>query len=100
MHRAGIIAFGEDLRPGGSWVTPRFIDSEDNRAALLLARDLITHGEQLSGRVGDVQAREALMLGSSFSAPMQTVNRIRTKAAATGKQWQKVIDAALGRGRL
>lgn len=100
MQRAGIVAFGEDLREGGSWVTPRFIDSDDNRSALLLARDLITHGEQVEGRVGDSQARQALMLGSSFSAPIQTVARIRTKAATNAKQWQKVIDAALGRGRL
>jgi hypothetical protein len=100
MHRAGIIAFGEDLRPGGSWVTPRFIDSDDNRAALRLARDLIVHGEQVGGRVGDDQARQILTLGSTYASPMQTVARVRTKVVAGAKQWQKVIDAALGRGQL
>lgn len=100
MHRAGIIAFDPDLMPGGKWVTPRFIDSDDNRAAVLLARDLIAHGEHVEGRVGDQQARQALFLGSPFSAPMQTIARVRSKATTAVKQWQKVIDAALGRGRL
>jgi hypothetical protein len=40
------------------------------------------------------------MLGQPFAAPMQTVARVRGKAAATAKQWQKVVDAALGRGKL
>ena len=100
MHRAGIIAFDADLRPGGSWVTPRFIDTDDNRAALRLARDLITHGEHVSGRVGDDQARRILTLENSYSAPLQTVARLRSKARTGVRQWQKVIDAALGRGQL
>lgn len=100
MHAAGLLAFDPDLLPGGHWVTPRFIDTPDNRDALRIARDLITHGEPLAGRVGDEQARAALVLGQPFAAPMQTVARLRGKAAATPKQWQAVIDAALGRGRV
>lgn len=100
IHRAGIIRFDPDLRPGGRWVTPRFIDSEDNRVALRLARDLITHGEQVGGRVGDDQARQALQVGQSFSAPMQTLARTRGRAKTSTKSWQKVIDAAMGRARL
>jgi hypothetical protein len=100
MHSAGLIAFDPDLMPGGQWVTPRFIDTQDNRDALRIARDLITYGEPLAGRVGDDQARAALVLGQPFTAPMQTVARLRGKAAASPAQWQKVIDAALGRGRI
>jgi hypothetical protein len=100
MHAAGLLAFDPDLMPGGKWVTPRFIDTPDNREALQIARDLITYGEPVAGRVGDDQARAALVLGQPFAAPMQTVARLRGKAAATPKQWQKVIDAALGKGRI
>ncbi|WP_330452226.1 MULTISPECIES: hypothetical protein [unclassified Streptomyces] len=100
MHSAGLLAFDADLLPGGNWVTPRFIDTEDNREALKIARDLITHGEQLSGRVGDEDARKALALGQPFTAPMQTMNRTRAKAPVSVKQWQSVIDSALGRGRV
>jgi hypothetical protein len=100
MHRTGLLAFDADLLPGGRWVTPRFIDTPDNREALALARDLITHGEQLAGRMGDDQARTMLALDQPFNAPMQTVQRVRGKAAASPKEWQRIIDAALGRGRL
>jgi hypothetical protein len=100
MHNAGLLAFDPDLVAGGSWVTPRFIDTQDNRDALRIARDLITHGEPLAGRAGDDQARAALVLGQPFTAPMQTVARMRSKAAVTVKQWQRLIDAALSRGRI
>jgi hypothetical protein len=100
MHQAGIIAFAPDSLPGGSWVRPMFVDTEDNREALRIARDLITHGEQVAGRVGDEQARAALVLGQPFSAPMQTTHRLRNKAQVSPRQWQAVVDAALGRGRI
>ncbi|MFL6124272.1 hypothetical protein [Actinophytocola sp.] len=100
MHQAGIIAFAPDSRPGGTWVRPMFIDTEDNREALRIARDLITHGEQVAGRVGDEQARAALVLGQPYSAPMQTTYRLRDKAKVSPRQWQAVVDAALGRGRI
>lgn len=100
MHAAGLLAFDPDLWPGGKWVTPRFIDTPDNREALQIARDLITYGEPVAGRVGDEQARAALVLGQPFAAPMQTIGRMRGKAPATPKQWQAVINAALGKGRI
>ena len=78
---------------------PRFIDTPDNREALRIARDLISFGEQIGGRVGDEQARQTLALGQSFTAPMQTMHRTRAKAKSSPRQWQGVVDAALGRGR-
>ncbi|MFF7251530.1 hypothetical protein ACFZBU_47665 [Embleya sp. NPDC008237] len=95
----GLLAFDPDTRPDGKWVTPRFIDTPDNREAMQIARDLITFGEQLSGRVGDEQARQMLAAGQSFAAPMQTMHRTRAKAPVSVKQWQAVANAALGRGR-
>ncbi|PMR62208.1 hypothetical protein C1A38_05355 [Verrucosispora sp. ts21] len=100
MHAAGLLAFDADLRPGGSWVTPRFIDTPDNREALTIARDLITHGEPLAGRVGEDQARAALVVNGRFTAPMQTLSRLRGKAAIPDQKWQSVIDKAFGKGQL
>lgn len=100
MYSAGLLAFDPDPMPGGSWVQPRFIDTDDNRQALRIARDLIIHGERLAGRVGDDQARNALLLGQPFAAPMQTVARMRDKAITTPRQWQAFVDAALSRGRI
>jgi hypothetical protein len=98
MHTSGMLAFDPDTRPGGSWVRPRFIDTPDNREALEIARALLTQGQALSGRIGDEQARQTLTLGQSLTAPMQTTARTRLKRAPSPRQWQKVIDNAMGRG--
>lgn len=100
IYRAGLVAFDPDLRPGGRWVTPRFVDTPDNREALNIARDLLTHGEQVAGRIGDEEARRILSTGTPFLAPMQTLAHTKPKAALNPKDWQNVIDAALGRGRI
>lgn len=100
LHRMGIIRFDPDPMPGGRWVTPRFIDTDDNRAALQLARDLLTHGESIGNRVSDEAARSALALGSPYSSPMQTVGRYREKAEMNNKDWEAVLRSVYGRGRL
>lgn len=100
LHRMGILRFDPDPKPGGTWVLPVFINSEDNRAALELAKDLLTFGESIDNRVGDEEARQALALGSQYVSPMQTVGRVRQKKTVNVKQWEKVISAAYGRGAL
>ncbi|SMD14720.1 hypothetical protein [Kibdelosporangium aridum] len=100
MHKAGLITFGPDPMPGGKWVVPTFIDSEDNREALNLARDLITHGEALQRRIDDAQARSALDLGKGYVAPLQTMNRTRKLAMTDSKHFNKVFEAAMGRAEL
>jgi hypothetical protein len=100
MHRAGLIFFGSDPMPGGTWAVPTFIDSEDNREALALARDLITHGEALQHRVNDSQARGALDLGKGYTAPLQTMHRARELAMPDPKHFQKVFEAAMGMAEL
>ncbi len=100
MHKAGLIAFDSDLLPGGHWVTPRFIDTPDNREALQIARDLLQHGEMIDRRVGDDTARAMLAQGATLTAPMQTVAKYRPKAAVSSKEWIKVVNAAMSRESL
>jgi len=100
MHRGGLIFFGPDPDPRGGWVVPTFIDSEDNREALSLARDLITHGEALQHRVNDLQARQALDLGKGYTAPLQTMYRTRELVMPDSKHFHKVFEAAMGRAEL
>lgn len=97
IYRAGLVAFDPDLRPGGAWVTPRFIDTADNREALSLARDLVTHGQALQQRVDDSVARQVLNSGSSYTSPMQTMHRTRELAMPDAKHFRKVFEAAMGR---
>jgi hypothetical protein len=100
MHKAGLIAFDPDLLPGGKWVTPRFIDTPDNREALQIAKDLLQHGELIGNRVGDDTARAVLARGATLTAPMQTVAKYRPKAAVDPKEWTKVVNAAMSREAL
>jgi hypothetical protein len=100
MRNAGLIRFGPDTRPGGSWVTPIFIDTEDNREALALARDLLVHGEAVQHRVDDSVAQGALALGKGYTAPMQTMHRGRDMLVQDSKELSKLIESALGLGEL
>ncbi|MGC0268594.1 hypothetical protein ACPROK_03285 [Glutamicibacter soli] len=97
MYLAGIITFDPDMRPGGSWVTPRFLDTEDNREALVLARDLIEYGEGVNHRISDGQAIKALNAGHSYVAPMQTMHRSRTRAVQSDRHFVELFEAAMGR---
>lgn len=100
IYRAGLIAFDPDPRPGGTWAVPRFIDTEDNREALALARDLLTHGEAVRHRVDDGVARGALEAGTAFSAPMQTLHRAREMVLPDPRHLGAVFEAAMGRAEL
>lgn len=101
IRDAGLIRFAPDMLPGGKWVTPTFVDTEDNRAALMLARDLIVHGELVEQRVDDSIARQALDLGKNFKAPMQTAHKMRRESAELSPQhWERVIEKAMSWGAL
>ena len=98
IRNAGLIMFGPDTRPGGAWVTPIFIDTPDNREALHLARDLIVHGELVDRRVDDSLARAALDAGTGYTAPMQTLGRVRGQTNLQPEQYEKVLVAAMSWG--
>jgi hypothetical protein len=96
MRNAGLIVFGPDMKPGGSWVTPKFVNTQDNRAALKLARELLTHGELVEHRVEDTLARATLQSERSYVAPMQTAHRVRKNVQPTARQFDKIFEAAMG----
>jgi hypothetical protein len=100
IYRAGLVKFDKDPVPNGKWVVPRFIDTVDNREALVLARDLITYGEAMSRRVDDGDARHALASGSRYTAPMQTMHRSRALAMPNTKHFSAIFEAAMGRAEL
>lgn len=97
IRNAGLIRFAPDTRPKGTWVVPTFIDSPDNREALQLAKDLIIHGELVEQRVDDSTAQQVLD-GSGFTAPMQTMHRLRKSAGLDPKHWDSVFERAMGWG--
>lgn len=97
LLHAGVIRYGKDLRAGGKWITPTLIDTEDNRDALKLAKDLIVHGELLESRTANQPAALKLLNSDDrFAAPLKTVSRLRDKRNLTDRQWQTAIDKLMG----
>lgn len=89
-----------DFVPSGNWVSPRLIKMEDNLEAVSLARDLLTYGEPMENRTGDDEARALLSLDSPYQAPIQTVHRRRNRRTMSDRDYQALMDAAMGRAPL
>lgn len=100
LRNAGLIIFAPDTMPGGKWVTPTFVNTNDNRDALILAKDLVIHGELVQHRVDDVSARKALTAGKGYTAPMQTTQRLREYAEPSPEHFEKIFEKAMGRSAL
>lgn len=100
LRNAGLLIFAPDTRAGGVWVTPTFVDTADNREALILAKDLIVHGELIEHRVNDTKAQEALADGKGYTAPMQTTHRLREYAQPSPEHFEKIFEKAMGRSAL
>lgn len=97
MRNKGIIAYGPDKQPWGSWVTPTLIDTPDNRRALEIARDLLMLGESMSGR--DAQtARDLLSTDARYLTPMKTVKSIKPRLIHKESEYARVIAAVMGYG--
>lgn len=96
LHRMQIVNF----IPPGNWVSPRLIKTEDNLAAVSLARDLVMYGEPMENRTGDDEARALLTLDSVYQAPIQTVYRRRERRTISDREYQELMDKAMGRAPL
>ncbi len=90
-----------DFMPSGGWVIPRLIDTEDNLAAVRLARDLIAYGEPLQDRTGsNEEARRLLMTEAEYLTPLQTVHQRRRELRLTSAQYANAMEALMGRSAL
>jgi len=89
-----------DFIPSGNWVMPRLIDTEDNIAAVTLARDLIAFGEPLQNRTGSDEDARLLMTQAGYLTPIQTVHKRRKELRLNSKQYEKAMDALMGRTAL
>lgn len=100
MRNMGIIRFGADPDPRGTWVTPTFVDTPDNREAMAIARDLIAVGETMAGRTPPPGTQSLLDLDASYLGPIQTISRTRTRPDVSPNEYRGVWDALMGRGSL
>ena len=97
MRNKGIIAYGPDSMPGGSWVVPTLIDTEDNRRALVIARDLMTLGESMSGRDAS-KARASLSSDARYLNPIKTIAATRPRLQQSEPEYPELIYAVMGYG--
>ena len=80
---------------------PQLIQTEDNVSAVKLARDLIAYGEPLQNRTGsDEDAARLLMSQADYYTPLQTVHQRRKQVRLSAKQYEKAMDALMGRSAL
>ena len=97
LRNLGVIRLEPDPKPGGRWKVPTLIDTEDNRAALGLAKDLVTHGEAMNSRPGNLPAEQSLLDNAEdFYAPLRTVEEMKRKRALKSKPLQKFVDELMG----
>jgi hypothetical protein len=97
MRNKGIITFGPDKVPWGSWVAPTLVDTQDNRRALEVARDLLTLGESLSGRQAET-ARDLLSTDARYLSPLKTIKATKPRLLHREPEYAKVIAAVMGYG--
>lgn len=91
LYRMRIVRFGssEDR------ATVQFIDTDDNKAAIALARDLLEHGQQMNDRVGESEATKLLSQSGPYRAPMQTIRDRRGKVGVDASELRSVFEALM-----
>lgn len=97
MRNKGIIAYGPDPMPWGTWIVPTLIDTPDNRRALQIALDLIAIGESMAGRDAE-SARDLLSSDARYLTPMKTVRANRPRLAQDEAEYAPIVAAVMGYG--
>lgn len=101
MRNRGIIIFAPDDKPGGSWVRPTLVNTQDNREALAIARDMLLSGEPMeTGRQPPESKRDMLGLDARYLQPLQTAARNRNQVRIPDREYSRLFDAIMGRGSL
>lgn len=97
MRNKGIVVYGPDPQPWGTWVTPTLVDTPDNRRALEIARDLLMLGESMSGRDAET-ARGLLSTDARYLTPMKTVKAVKPKLIHKESEFARMVAAVMGYG--
>ena len=86
-----------DFIVSGDWVRPQLRKTEDNIAAVRLARDLIAFGETMHDRSkGAEAARKLLMNSSRYESPIETVHRSRSRVRRPDEELRSLFQAIMG----
>lgn len=99
MYRKGLVRFGPDPMPGGSWAVPTLVDTPDNRKALEIARDLLRMGESMSGRTAE-GAQDLLSTDWQYLGPMKTVKVAKPRLQHPNPEYERLVAAVFGYGAI
>lgn len=80
---------------GGYGASVRLVDTEDNKAAVTLAIELLRYGQPMTDRGGADAARHLLAQNGPYLAPMQTIRDRRGKVGISDSELRPVIEAML-----
>jgi hypothetical protein len=97
LVRKGILQYGKDPMPWGTWVVPTLIDTADNRRALAIAADLLALGESMSGRQAE-NAQDLLSLNNRYLTPMKSLSSTRKRLSATNPELERALAGVFGYG--
>ncbi|MHB1525544.1 MAG: hypothetical protein ACYCZN_04585 [Candidatus Dormibacteria bacterium] len=89
-----------DFIPSGSWVQPKLIATEDNVASVRLAIDLLKHGEAITDRAGETDARQMLMTGGYYLPPIRALQTRRRTLQLDDAHFEKAMGVLMGRAPL
>jgi hypothetical protein len=74
----------------------RLVDTDDNKAAVDLAIELLRYGQRMTDRGGAAEARDVLLAQNGpYLAPMQTIRDRRGKAGLPDAEFRSVVEAML-----
>jgi hypothetical protein len=79
---------------GGEFYNARLIDTADNRAAVELAIDLLTHGEPVAAR--EDSGQKLLFTGDQYLTPLRTMKEREGKARLSQEVVVSMLDAWRG----
>lgn len=96
----GVIQFLPDSMPGGSWVRPSLIQTDENLQAIDLAISLVSGEEILSGRESEDGIKGLLGLDAKAIKPLQVTARSNTRSQVSELEIGRAFTALVGQGEL
>jgi hypothetical protein len=72
------------------------VDTDDNREAVRLAIDLVSHGEAMAAKVSEL-AHEGLTTEGLYRTPVQSIQPAREVRRLPSRLFENLVESAMGR---
>jgi hypothetical protein len=92
LQRMGVVRFASSNDRTGI----QLIDTPDNHEAVLLALDLIAHGEAMAAKAGELE-HGGLMTEGIYRTPIQAIQPARQVRRLPPRLFESLVESAMGR---